>query len=292
MLHLLWESTFFGLVSAGVLTLAAVGFTLQFGVTNIMNLAYGTLMTLAAFLAYTSAFIWHFNFWISMIIAVLLTGVLSVILNRSLIQPFIRKGSAFFTLLMVTFGLGIIIDNGIMVFWGPQYFSLVTTGNRTLHFIGWNIVPSQLAILAVSAASMLGIHLLLTYTDIGKAMRAMSDDEGLAQLCGVRTRVVSDFTWFASGMMSGLAGIVLAVATATFSHDTGTLYLMTILAAALLGGVGRPYGAMLGAVIIGIATEWYSALAGSAYSFAVALLALVIVLLFRPQGILSGKGGS
>lgn len=289
LVDLLWQSTFYGIVSTAILSLGAVGFTLQFGVSNIMNLAFGAMMTLSAFLVYTCAFIFGINLWASMVISVLASAVFSVIVNRFLLQPFIRRGSKVFTILMVTFGLGIIIENGIMAIWGTQYFNLSVPGNKVIHFIGWSMSPTQVVILIVAALGMLFVHLLLTYTDIGKAMRAMSDDVSLAQLCGVRVRFVSDVTWFSSGAMSGLAGIVLAVDTAAFDHSTGTLYLMTILSAALLGGIGRPYGAMFGALVIGITSQWFTAFAGSEYSFAVALFALIIVLLFRPQGILAGK---
>jgi branched-subunit amino acid ABC-type transport system permease component len=290
-LHLLWESTFYGLVTAGIIALGAVGVTLQFGISNIMNLAFGATMTLSAFLAYSLSAFAHLNFWFSALVAALLSGVFSVVMNRYLLQPFMRKGSSLFTMLMVTFAAGIILENAIMAVWGAQYFSLTLPGQHVYQFIGWSINSIQIIIFAVSIVGMVLVHLLLTYTDIGKAMRAMSDDVSLAQLAGVKVRRISDLTWFVSGILGGLGGLILAVNTASFDHSTGSLFLMTVLAAALLGGIGRPYGAMFGAVVIGVATEWFSALVGGQYSFAVALAALVLVLLYRPNGILAGSGG-
>lgn len=290
MLDLLWQGTFFGIVSAAVLVLSAVGFTLQFGVSNIMNLSFGALMTLAAFLAYTMSSLLKINFVIGDLAAVVIVGLVSVALNRGIFQPFVRRGSTLFSILMTTFALGIIVEYLVMAIWGAQYFSLSTPNTTPFHFIGWTISPTEIVILVIAAVLMVGVHLLLTYTDMGKAMRAMSDNASLAQLCGVNTHRIADLTWFISGALCGLGGVVLAIDLATFDQGTGTAYLMTLLAAALLGGIGRPYGAMFGALVIGVVSSWFAVFAGSQYSFAVALIALIVVLLFRPQGILSGKG--
>jgi branched-subunit amino acid ABC-type transport system permease component len=286
MISLLWQATFFGLVSASILALAAVGFTLQFGVTNVLNFAFPALMTLSAFLAYTLNQLVH-NFWIAALLAILLSGLLSNLLHRLLIQPFLRKGSSFFVLLMVTFSLSIIIQNLILALWGASFFSLSTSGNESIHFLGLTASNSELVIIAISVVVMGGIHLLLIMTDLGKAMRAISDDVALAQLSAIHTSAVMDIAWFISGCVGGIAGLVLALNTASFTSATGSLYFPSILAAALLGGIGRPYGAMIGAIVLGLASEWTASLFGSTYSFAAALAILILVLLFRPQGIIS-----
>ncbi len=286
MIILLWQATFFGLVSTSILALAAVGFTLQFGVTNVMNFAFPAFMTLAAFLAYTTNHIVH-NFWIAAIITVILSGLLSTLFHRALIQPFLRKGSGFFVLLMVTFSMNVVLENLIVAIWGASFFTLGTNSAVSFHVIGLTVNIAELAIIATAIIVMLGVHLLLTMTDLGKAMRAISDEVPLAQLSAINTRRVMDLAWFVSGCLAGLAGLVLALNTASFNASTSSLYFPSILAATLLGGIGRPYGAMLGAVILGMAAEWTSALFGSNYSFAAALAILILVLLLRPQGIIA-----
>lgn len=287
MLSLLWEATFFGLVSASILALATVGFTVQFGVTNCMNFAFGALMTLAAFLDYTIDHAFHWSVWLTAAVTILASGLISVLLNRLLIQPFKRKGAGIVTLLMVTFSLNIIVQNSILAIWGPSFFSIATIGDQSLSVLGLTFSISELAIIALSVVAMIGFQAMLTLTDLGKAIRAISDDATLARLSGVRTAIILDGAWLLSGCLGGLAGLALALNTASFDAATGTLYLPSILAAALLGGVGRPIGAVIGAVALGLVTEWTAALAGSQYSVAAALAILVLVLVLRPNGLVT-----
>jgi branched-chain amino acid transport system permease protein/neutral amino acid transport system permease protein len=127
----------------------------------------------------------------------------------------------------------------------------------------------------------------MTRTRLGKAMRATATNPGLARSCGVATDRVIDAAWLLSGALCGIAGVALVLNTATFTEGTGASFLVPIIAAAVLGGIGQPYGAMLGAVTIGLATEVSAALINPAYKGVVAFAILIVVLLVRPQGILS-----
>jgi branched-chain amino acid transport system permease protein/neutral amino acid transport system permease protein len=133
---------------------------------------------------------------------------------------------------------------------------------------------------------MLALHFLLTRTDFGRSMRAVAINPELAQCSGIRISVVLNATWFLTGVLCGISGLVLAFNTSTFDVNTGTVYISQILAAVVLGGIGSPYGAMLGAVIIGLTSEWAAAFINPFFNVVVALLALIIVLLFRPEGLL------
>ncbi len=137
---------------------------------------------------------------------------------------------------------------------------------------------------------MAAIHLLLTRTEIGKAMRAMSDSVDLAQISGIDTDRITSYTWLLSGCLAGLAGIVLAINITSFQPAFGGEFLFVIFAAVILGGVGSPYGAMLGALVIGLATEMSAVLINSAYKNDVAFALLILTLLLRPQGIIRMAG--
>ena len=280
----------FGLITASVLALAAVGLSLQFGVTNYINFAYGEFLTVGAYLAWMLNRTLGLNIWIAMVIAVLLMGVLAVLLNQFLLRPFTRKGVPLLFLLVVTFGLSLFLTNLILAIWGPDFKSL-NLPREIPHVIGpFLFTTSQLIIIAVAVAAMGAVHLLLTRTEIGKAMRAMSDSADLAQVSGIDTDRITSFTWLLSGGLAGLAGIVLAINITSFQPSFGGEFLFVIFAAVILGGVGSPYGAMLGAVIIGLTTEMSAVLINSAYKNDVAFGLLILTLLLRPQGIIRMAG--
>lgn len=280
----------FGLITASVLALAAVGLSLQFGVTNYINFAYGEFLTIGAYLTWTLSHTLGLNIWLSVILAVIAMGVLAMLLNQFLLRPFTKKGVPLLFLLVVTFGLSLFLTNLVLAVWGPNFKSL-DLPREVPHEIGpFLFTTSQMTIIAVAIVVMTAIHFLLTRTEIGKAMRAMSDSIDLAQVSGIDTDRITSFTWLLSGGLAGLAGIVLAINITSFQPAFGGEFLFVIFAAVILGGVGSPYGAMLGALIIGLATEMSAVLINSAYKNDVAFALLILALLLRPQGIIRMAG--
>ncbi len=276
----------FGLITASILAIAAVGFTLQFSVTNILNLAYGDIMTASVFSAYLANQA-GVNVWLSLVIAALFGAVFSVLINRFVYFQFVRRGSKLFAMIIVTIAMSLIIQNALLAIFRPTFFSLNTSQGESFHIAGMVFTTSQLAIMGIAVLAMLAVHLLMTRTRLGKAMRATATNPGLARSCGIATDRVIDLAWLVSGALCGIAGVVLVLNTATFSEVTGANFLVPIIAAAVLGGIGQPYGAMLGALTIGLATEVSAAVINPSYKDLVAFAILILVLLVRPQGILS-----
>jgi branched-subunit amino acid ABC-type transport system permease component len=276
----------FGIVTASILAVAGVGFTLQFGVTNILNLAYGDIMTAAAFVAYlvTRA---GLSVWLALVTGAAFGSVFSVLLNRCIYTPFVRRGTRLFGMIIVTIAVSLIVQNGLLAIFGANFFSLKLPRPTPVHIAGMVFSTVQLAIIAIAAVAMLLIHLLLRYTKLGKAMRATAADPDLARNCGIATDRVIDLAWAISGALCGLAGVILVMNVAAFTDTTGAQFLIPIVAVAVLGGIGQPYGAMLGALVIGIASEVAAGIFNPEYKNVVAFVILVIVLLARPQGILS-----
>jgi len=290
-MNLLLPTIGFGIVTASILALAAVGFTLQNSVTGVVNFAFGDLMTLAAYIAWLVNTGLHWNIWIGALAGMIFLAVVSVLMNRLLLQPFINKRTDLFGLLIVTFAFGLIVQNVLQAIFGPNFQSYVYPTSPSVSALGMTFTVNQLVIVALALVVMLLVHGLLRYTRLGKAMRAMADDKALARACGIKVGRITDMAWFISGALAGLAGFVLVLNTASFSPSTGQGFLLVIVAAAVLGGVGRPYGAMLGALVVGLVTE-VSAIVippedKSVASFAI----LVLVLLWRPQGIIAAARG-
>jgi branched-chain amino acid transport system permease protein/neutral amino acid transport system permease protein len=275
----------FGLVTASVLAIAAVGFTLQFGVTDVLNLAYGAIMIFGAFLAYAvnQAGV---SIWAALLVAVAGCALVSVLLNIGVYTPFQRRGSSPITMVIVSLGITLIIEFGVQAVAGGTSVSYTMGNGPTLRAGGLNLTGVQIVIIALSVLVMGGVHGLLRYTKLGKAMRATAANQSLARNCGIRTGQVITITWALTGALCGLAGVVFAIDSGSFDATATDLFLVLILAAVFLGGPGQAYGAMLGALIIGLATEVSAAFIPADYKYVVAFLVLLVMLGVRPAGLL------
>ena len=274
----------FGIVTASILALAAVGFTLQFGVTNILNLAFGDIMTSAAVVGYGVNAIGG-NIAESLAAGAVFGAITSTLLNRYLYTPFVRHGTKLFGMVVVTLSVGIIFQNVILGWLGPNFFSYKLPLSKTYDVAGMFFTSSQFMIVGLAISVMIAVQLLLTRTRLGKAMRATAANPGLAQASGIATDRVIDAAWLISGALCGLSGVVLVLNTTTFQSTTGNDFLVIIIAAAMLGGVGRPLGALIGAVILGLATEVSAAYINPSYKEVIAFVVLVVVLLVRIGGL-------
>ncbi len=280
----------FGLVTASILSLASVGLSLQFGVTNYINFAYGEMLTFGAYFAWVANSHYHWNIWLALLGGALATGVLGVILNLIILQPFVRRQYPVLFMLVVTFGLSLILANVLLAIWGADFRSYSVAHDAEYTIGPFLFTGRQLVIIGIAALAMVGVHVLLNYTKLGKAMRAMSDNPTLARNCGIDTEMVTNFTWLLSGFLAGLAGVVLAINISSFQPAFGGDFLFVIFAAVILGGIGKPYGAMAGALVIGIVTELAAVPLSSDFKNDAAFVILVLVLLFRPQGIFATQG--
>jgi branched-chain amino acid transport system permease protein/neutral amino acid transport system permease protein len=191
-------------------------------------------------------------------------------------------------MVVITIALDLVLEYVIDAIWGPSFFHYRFSTGRVVRIGAMVFSHIQLVSIGIGVIAMLAIHLLLTKTKIGKAMRATSTDTALAKVCGIRTLLITDLGWFISGLLGSIAGVVLGMSLGAFSFTLGDEYLIVIIAATMLGGIGQAYGAMLGALVIGLATQWSTLFISSAYSEIIAFIILVFVLLLRPSGILSG----
>jgi branched-subunit amino acid ABC-type transport system permease component len=260
---LLIASIGFGLAAGAVIALGAVGFTVQFGISNVLNIAYGSLMTLAAYLGLFLVDR-HANVWAAMAIAGAAVAVCSAGFRRLIVAPLQRRGTRGFGIVIVTVSAAIVLQYAIVAVVGPQAQSYGPQGGATLRLAGMTLSAAQVAIIATAALAMLGLHLVLTRTRLGRAMRATSANPILAQSCGIETELIGDLAWLISGALCGAAGVALAITTVTFDFTLGAIFLIPMIAAAVLGGVGQPYGAMLGGLVVGVASEVAGALSDPA----------------------------
>ncbi|MFZ1994178.1 MAG: branched-chain amino acid ABC transporter permease [Solirubrobacteraceae bacterium] len=278
----------FGVVTAAVLALASVGFTLQFAVTNVLNLAYGGVMIVAAYAAYALNHA-GVNVWLAAIAAILVGAVVSVLLNTVVYTPFQRRGASPIAMVIVALGMTLILTFGTQALAGPTNVSYAMSQGATVKVGSIELTVVQFVIIALSIVVMVLVHALIRYTRLGKAMRATAANRSLARNCGIRTERVVMATWLISGALCGLAGVTFAIDSGTFGATSTDVFLVLILAAVFLGGPGEAYGAMLGALVIGLATEVSASVIVSSYKDVIAFVILLAMLTVRPAGLLGAR---
>lgn len=279
----------FGLASAAYIALAAVGFTLQAGVTNVFNFAYGDIMITAAFVAYAVNRVGG-TLWELFIVGAVAGAVVSVALNTLIFRQFVRHGVNRFGMLIVTLWTGLILQNVLLAVFGPQFFSLQVSSGRLFTFFGRHgilLTGVQLISIGLALAAVLVVAAGLRYTRTGMAMRALATNPDLAQSSGVQVRRILNYTWVVSGIFCGLGGVVLALATGAFEQTTGEEFLVIIFAATVLGGVGRPVGAAVASLVLGVVMEVSALYIPPDLKELAAFALLVVVLIIRPGGLFS-----
>jgi branched-subunit amino acid ABC-type transport system permease component len=279
----------FGLVTMSIIAIAAVGFTMQFGITNMINLAYGQVMIASAYAAYTVNSR-GLSIWLSLLVGAIFGAIFSFILNRVVYAPFQRKGTNLIGMVIISLAVSLVIANVLLPIVGYYSVSYHLDTGPTFHAGSIALTGVQLAIIAVAVITMLVIHGLLHFTRLGKAMRATAANPTLARNCGIPTNRVIDLAWLITGALCGIAGVVAGMNSDSFSVANGSEFLIPIIAASVLGGAGHPYGAMIGAVIIGEMTEVSAAIISPEYKQVAAFAVLVLVMVLRPQGLLAKRG--
>jgi branched-subunit amino acid ABC-type transport system permease component len=280
----------FGLVTGSYIAIAAVGFTLIYGVVNMINFAYGEYLTVGAFIGVLTAGVLPLPLPVAILVAMVGGGVASIVLARVFFTPINDTGPV--PMLLTSIGLGLVLRNAIRLFAGrgARYYDSTATTFRfsglpalsvgPVDLLGDVFVTSQQLLVVGCALAVFGVlYALLTRTDVGIAMRALSDNEDLARVRGIHTQRIRDSVWVLAGVLAGLAGVLIGVQT-NVSVTTGFSHILQILAAAILGGAGSPYGAVAGAYVIGLVLAFSTAF--------LPFLILVVVLLVKPSGI-AGK---
>ncbi|WP_224448377.1 branched-chain amino acid ABC transporter permease [Haloprofundus salilacus] len=292
------QNLVFGLVTGSYIAIAAIGFTLIYGIVNMINFAYGEYLTIGAFIAILTVGVLPLPLPVAAVVAMAGGGLVSLVLARAFFTPINDTGPV--PMLLTSIGLGLALRNAIRLTAGrsARYFDTETTTYRfdglpelpvgPVNLLGDLFVTSQqLVVLASAVVVFLVLHALLTRTDVGIAMRAMGDNESLARVRGIDTQRIRDSVWILAGVLAALAGVLVGVQT-NVNADTGFGYILQILAAAILGGAGSVYGAIAGSYIIGLVLALSAAFLPSGMtgiSSAVAFLILVVVLLIKPSGI-------
>ena len=294
-----------GIFLGSILALGAVGITLVFGVMRFANIAHGDMMTMGAYVTFfllvsvlpehtgLGPFTFGFTLLIALPVSMAAVAALAVGMDILVFRKLRLRRANIVTIEIASLGVAIAIRGFVQMVWGTPVRYFPNEG-RT-HFslpADISIAPNHLFVSGAALVLAIALHLLLTRTKQGKAMRATSDNPDLARASGINTDRVLLWTWAIAGALAGAAGVLLVIfnATAQLKPTMGFQLLVPLFAAVVVGGIGNPYGAFLGAMLIGISMEVSTAWALPTYKPAIAFTVMVVVLLFRPRGILGSKG--
>jgi branched-subunit amino acid ABC-type transport system permease component len=291
-MNLLEQGIGFGLIQASIIAIAAVGFTMQFGIANLLNLAFTEVMSIAGFVVYVTLNR-HVNLWVCLLIGAGVGAVTTVAISKLVFDPFRRRAAKPFTLVIISLALNLVLQNAVLAVVGPSNFTYpVTLGQENIRVLHARFSGDELIIMGIAVGLMALLHVFMQFTQMGRAMRALASNRALARSSGIPTARIEAIVWAISGALAGVAGVVLFLNVSTFTPATASSFLVVIVAAAVVGGAGDVYGAMIASVLIGeglgISSLWIPS-----YSTVTAFALLIIVLLLRPEGIRSlFTGGS
>jgi neutral amino acid transport system permease protein len=286
-----------GITVGSIIALAAVGLTLTNGILRLPNFAHGDFMTLGAYLALlfdtqilkTVFVLPERRIWWAIALGSGIS-IFGFLISEVLIwKPMRARRANSTTLIIISIGLALFIRNGILFVWGGGNQSYDLPVQTALDIVGLKIPYYRIVVIGLALLAVLILHLLLQYTKMGKAMRAVADDLDLASVSGIDVQRVVLWTWVIAGGLTALSGGLYALIQAA-RPNMGWFLILPMFASIILGGIGNPYGAILGAFIIGIAQEVSTYWIPTEYKVAVALVVMVLVLLVKPQGLFRGMG--
>ena len=282
-----------GLVFSLLLAMAALGLSMIFGTTGLTNFAHGELVTFGALAAYGVDSLGPFNVGgtnITMAVAILVAAIASAgfgwLNDRSLWGPLRRRGTGLVAMMVVSIGLSIFLRNIYQYVAGAgthQYSQF--SSPRPWHWGPVLVTPKDVFIILFSAIILTVVVIALQRTKLGKATRAVADNPALASATGINVDRVISVVWIVGAMLAGLSGVLLGMSQG-FDFQLGFKILLLVFAATVLGGLGTAWGAIVGAMVIGLFVEVSTLIVPAELKFVGALVVLIVVLLIRPQGLL------
>jgi len=293
------------LIRAVELGLLAIGLTMVYDLLKFANFSHTEFAILGAYLAFLFNVTLELNIFLSAIGAAILTGFIGISLDRAIFERLRGVGSV--TLMVTSFGLAIVMRNIVRAIWGADIKGYAIELQRPVKFLGARMTPIQMWIIAIAALCMVAFHLLLHKTKLGKSMRATSDNPSLAEASGIDTVKVIRWVWFISTSFAAIGGILIGLET-QLHPQMGFVLLLPVFCATILGGIGNPYGAVVGALALGLVENFglyfnfgniinlggVFDLVGeiyvpTSYKPVISFAILIIILLIRPSGIMGRK---
>lgn len=282
-----------GLTLGSVYAVIAIGYTLVFGVLNIVNMAHGGIIMMGAYIGLLLVTVAGWGLFPALIGAVVGGAVLGYLLEVLALRPLRGKKVTHLAPLISTIGVSIFLESAALLVFGPQTRAFPTDYNQLMDFGLFKISEIQIISMGTAIVLMVLLTLLLNKTKIGKAVRATAENIETASLLGIHTRRIITFTVMLASALGAAAGVLIALSFNAIEPTMGTSMGFKGLAVLIMGGLGNVGGAMAGGFILGVAEVFSVAYGASSFRDAVAFGLIILILFIRPQGLFAkaGKGG-
>jgi branched-chain amino acid transport system permease protein len=277
-----------GLLFGVVYALVALGFSLAYRMTRVLNFAQGDLLTVGGFLGYGFFVGLGWPFLPTLVASSALVGLLMVVYYRLALEPAVQRNVVAAT--VSTIGLSFALENLIQIIWGPYGLAFPSVfGADAVTILGVRIVPEMVVLCVVGILAMLVLTYFMARTRLGVSMRAVAGEPVMARLVGVNVSRTNMMSFFICGALAGVAGVLLAPITSLTAGLGLTLSLKGIVAA-LIGGLGSLPGAVVGGLLLGLSETLFATYLDPSWRDSLVYVAVIIVLLFRPYGIFGEEG--
>ena len=277
-----------GAITGAILALTGVGATLVFGIQRIANFAHGEYLTFAAYVGFFLNVDAGQSLAAATFGAIGATALLALALHFAVLRPL--RGRGLVATSLITVGLGLMLRDAVFMVAGPNIRQLRIDQAKVFDFKLVRISPGQLAAIVITLVVAPAVAYFLARTTVGKSMRAVADNRDLAAVSGVDVDRIGAYVWLLTGALAGAGGIMFAAVQGTFDPNLGFQVLFLIFTTVVLGGIGSAYGALAAGFVLGLAMELstWSGFAGGLeprFKPVLAFLALIVLLLYRPQGL-------
>ena len=275
-----------GLSLGSIYALIALGYTMVYGIIKLINFAHGDVYMLGAFIAFYATTFFHLNFFVALILAMVLCGFLGVVIERIAYKPL--RHATRITALITAMGVSYVLEYTMQYFAGSEVktFPSDLLENTAFTLGGVRITMMQIYIFVITIILMLLLTYIVNKTKMGRAMRAVSVDEDAAKLMGINVDTTISFTFFLGSCLAGVAGVLVGVYYNSINPLMGMTPGLKAFIAAVFGGIGNIPGAMIGGLFIGIAETLVTAYGSSLYKDAIVYIILILVLILKPDGLL------
>ena len=278
-----------GIIAGAIYSLVASGFSLIYSTNKFIHFAHGAVIAFSAYVLYYLFSVLGLNFILAVIISIIFASFLGYLMNLLVYKQLRKKHASYVILLIASVGILMLLQSLILIIFGAD---LKTIGliriTRGLEFGGALITPLQILIVFTSLILLVGFFFFMKKSKFGKAMRAVSDNKDVAEIVGISSEKVYSWSFTLGSAIAGVAAVLIGLEQ-NLTPTMGTSLIIKGFAAAIIGGIGSTYGAVLGAFLVGIAENFGIGYLPSSYKDAIVFILLFIFLLIRPQGILGIK---
>lgn len=280
-----WQQLYSGLIFGLMLALMSVGMNLVYGTTGLSSFSHGEQVTLGGLMAYVGTQMLHWPLIVSGIFAIVIGALTGLIQNEIIWAPLRRKHVGPLQQMIVTIGLSMVLQYLFQFFFGGSTKGIVTSVERGFQLGPITTDRATLISAAIAIVVIVTVTYFLYHTRFGRATRAVSDNSALAAASGINVEHVVRIVWILSCALAALSGVLMGIYLKGIAWNTGAVLLLLMFSAVTLGGLGTAPGALVGALIIGVVADMSSLIIPNDMRYASALAILIIILLFRPQGI-------